>query len=135
MPRFERPFWVAEQLEVALFEGLHGRLTNRRIKRKRHRWILPDYGLVDQRAVQIAVRGERRVCMTRREQRVAAARVLARGGTTKTIAKHLYLRHAAALWLTARIWAKIAVLRTMPGRDDYARYAHRVERFVERRTG
>jgi hypothetical protein len=27
VPRIERPFWVAEQLEVALFEGLRGRST------------------------------------------------------------------------------------------------------------
>ena len=26
-PRIMRPFWVAEQLETALFEGLHGRLA------------------------------------------------------------------------------------------------------------
>lgn len=26
VPRIERPFWVAEQLEVALFEGLGGRI-------------------------------------------------------------------------------------------------------------
>src|SRR6266581_3016747 len=29
VPRFERPFWVAEQMEVALFEGLRGRLVQR----------------------------------------------------------------------------------------------------------
>ena len=33
VPRIERPFWVAEQLEVALFEGLRGRLAARRAKR------------------------------------------------------------------------------------------------------
>jgi hypothetical protein len=33
VPRFERPFWVAEQLEVALFEGIRGRLVARRAKR------------------------------------------------------------------------------------------------------
>jgi hypothetical protein len=32
VPRFERPFWVAEQLEVALFEGLRGRFIARRAK-------------------------------------------------------------------------------------------------------
>jgi hypothetical protein len=31
-PRIERPFWVAEQLETALFEGLPGRLTDWRAK-------------------------------------------------------------------------------------------------------
>jgi hypothetical protein len=28
-PWIERPFWVAEQLEIALFKGLRGRLTAR----------------------------------------------------------------------------------------------------------
>lgn len=28
VPRWERPFWVAQQLEVAIFEGLGTRLTN-----------------------------------------------------------------------------------------------------------
>jgi hypothetical protein len=33
-PRIMRPFWVAaEQLETALFEGLHGRLTAWRARR------------------------------------------------------------------------------------------------------
>lgn len=35
VPRIERPFWVAEQLEVALFEGLRGRLRNWRAQRVR----------------------------------------------------------------------------------------------------
>jgi DNA-binding transcriptional MerR regulator len=30
VPRIERPFWVAEQLEIGLFEGLRGRLARRR---------------------------------------------------------------------------------------------------------
>jgi hypothetical protein len=34
VPRIERPFWVCEQLEVALFEGLVGRLATM-IRRKR----------------------------------------------------------------------------------------------------
>jgi hypothetical protein len=32
-PRIMRPFWVAEQLETALFEGLHGRLAAWRARR------------------------------------------------------------------------------------------------------
>jgi hypothetical protein len=35
VPRIERPFWVCEQLEVALFEGLAGRVTAL-ISRKRY---------------------------------------------------------------------------------------------------
>jgi hypothetical protein len=34
VPRIERPLWVAEQLEVALFEGLIHRLRGRRMARK-----------------------------------------------------------------------------------------------------
>jgi hypothetical protein len=33
VPRFERPFWVVEQLELALFEGLGDRLADWRTKR------------------------------------------------------------------------------------------------------
>jgi hypothetical protein len=33
VPRIERPFWVAEQVETALFEGLGGHLTAWRAKR------------------------------------------------------------------------------------------------------
>jgi hypothetical protein len=29
VPRFERPFWVAEQMEIALFEGLRDRIVRR----------------------------------------------------------------------------------------------------------
>jgi hypothetical protein len=34
VPRIERPLWVAEQLEVALFEGLIHRVQARRVARK-----------------------------------------------------------------------------------------------------
>ena len=34
MPRFERPFWVVEQLEVATFEGLRCRFRAWRTSRK-----------------------------------------------------------------------------------------------------
>jgi hypothetical protein len=34
VPRNERPFWVAEQLEVALFDGLPARLAARRAKKE-----------------------------------------------------------------------------------------------------
>jgi hypothetical protein len=35
VPRIERPFWVAEQLEVALFEGLPARFKSRKVVRDR----------------------------------------------------------------------------------------------------
>lgn len=37
VPRIERPFWVAEQLEVALFEGLRDRIRARRDWRTQRR--------------------------------------------------------------------------------------------------
>lgn len=36
VPRIERPLWVAEQIEVALFEGLPHRLRKLRARRARH---------------------------------------------------------------------------------------------------
>lgn len=40
VPRLERPFWVAEQLEVAIFEGLRDRLLWLATGRIIHRWRL-----------------------------------------------------------------------------------------------
>jgi len=40
VPRIERPFWVCEQLEVALFEGLGERLLWMATGRVIHRWHL-----------------------------------------------------------------------------------------------
>lgn len=42
----ERPFWVAEQLKVALFEGLRGRFAARRAKRTVQRAIQNNQGAV-----------------------------------------------------------------------------------------
>lgn len=40
VPRLERPFWVLEQLEVALFEGIWGRVVWAATGRIIHRWHL-----------------------------------------------------------------------------------------------
>lgn len=40
VPRIERPFWVVEQLEVALFEGLRERIAWAATGRVVHRWHL-----------------------------------------------------------------------------------------------
>ena len=40
VPRLERPFWVLEQLEVALFEGIWGRVVWAATGRVIHRWHL-----------------------------------------------------------------------------------------------
>ena len=42
VPRLERPFWVAEQLEVALCEGLRDRFVWLATGRLIHRWHLDD---------------------------------------------------------------------------------------------
>jgi hypothetical protein len=40
VPRLERPFWVAEQLEVAISEGIWGRIVWAATGRIIHRWRL-----------------------------------------------------------------------------------------------
>jgi hypothetical protein len=40
VPRIERPFWVAEQIELAIFEGLGGRLLGAASGRVIYRWRL-----------------------------------------------------------------------------------------------
>jgi hypothetical protein len=42
VPRIERPFWVAEKLELALIEGLGGRLR-KAIKHRRPRQNMDDF--------------------------------------------------------------------------------------------
>ena len=107
VPRIERPFWVAEQLEVALFDVLRARLVIRRTEQaERDPWVLPEDGVLDPRAVEVAASGERRVRLTRREQRAAAARILAHGGTAWTIAKRLHLRYSVARALATSIAIK-----------------------------
>jgi hypothetical protein len=45
------------------------------------RWVLPDDGIIDPIAVEIAAGGQRPVRLTRAERRATAARILAKGGT------------------------------------------------------
>ena len=59
-------------------------------------WMLPDDGIIDQVAVEIAVQGERRVALTAPERRAAAEKILARGGTVKVIAERLCMGDKAA---------------------------------------
>jgi hypothetical protein len=53
VPRIERPFWVAEQLEIALFEGLYSRiaaryslLSHKSKKKKKKKQLKSAYRLV-----------------------------------------------------------------------------------------
>jgi hypothetical protein len=67
----------------------------------RRRWVIPDDGIIDPIAVEIAARGERIVRLTLAERRAVAARILAEGGTAATIATRLCMPYTAARVLAA----------------------------------
>jgi hypothetical protein len=52
---------------------------------------LPDDGIIDPVAVEIAARGIRPVALTRAERQLAAARILTRGGTPTRICQRLHV--------------------------------------------
>ncbi|HEY1914684.1 MAG TPA: hypothetical protein VGH27_03825 [Streptosporangiaceae bacterium] len=70
----------------------------------RPQWTLPDDGIIDDLAVEIAARGIRPVALTRPERRLAAALILAAGGTPYQLVKRLHVScqtaHALAAELT-----------------------------------
>jgi len=66
------------------------------------RLVLADDGIIDLIAVEIAARGTRTVALTRAERRLAAAQILARGGTPDVISKRLHVNGTTALALAAR---------------------------------
>ena len=68
----------------------------------RRRLVLADDGIIDLIAVDIAARGTRTVALTRAERRLAAAAILARGGTPYLISKRLHVSGTTALALAAR---------------------------------
>jgi hypothetical protein len=59
-------------------------------------WLLPDDGIIDPIAVEIAAKGERPVALTAPERRAAAEMILARGGTARLIAERLSMSATAA---------------------------------------
>ena len=63
---------------------------------------LPDDGIIDRIAVEIAARGTRAVALTRPERQLAAARIIARGGTPTLICNRLHVNGTTALLLAAR---------------------------------
>ena len=71
-------------------------------------WLLPDDGIIDPVAVEIAARGSRRVRLTARERRAAAALILGRRGTAGDIAERLCMSGRAARDLAASIRADAA---------------------------
>lgn len=68
-------------------------------------WIIPEDGIIDPLAVLIAASGRRRVRLTQAERRLAAALILARGGTTYRVARSLFLSWSTAVALVASVTA------------------------------
>ena len=68
----------------------------------RRRLALSDDGIIDPIAVELAVCGARTVSLTRAERQLAAAWILARGGTPYLISKRLHVSGTTALALAAR---------------------------------
>jgi hypothetical protein len=67
-----------------------------------HSLVLDDDGIIDPIAVEIAARGTRPVALTPAERQLAAARILARGGTAYLISERLQVSGTTALMLAAR---------------------------------
>ena len=72
------------------------------VRHARRRLVLADDGIIDPIAVELAARGARPVALTRAERQLAAARILAQGGTTYLISQRLHVSGTTALMLTAR---------------------------------
>ena len=67
-----------------------------------HPRVLPDDGIIDHLAVAIAASGTRPVALTRPERQLAAAAILARGGTPYQVSKLLPVSGTTALAIAAR---------------------------------
>jgi hypothetical protein len=67
--------------------------------------VLAEDGIIDMVAVEIAARGMRPVALTPAERQLAAARILARGGTPYLVAKRLHISGSTALALAAEFQA------------------------------
>ena len=64
--------------------------------RRRTTWLLPEDGILDPIAIDLAARGVRPVALTPTERRIAATRILAAGGSTTTLARRLRMSHGTA---------------------------------------
>jgi hypothetical protein len=71
-------------------------------RRGQRGWVLPDDGVIDDLAVEIAASGARPVALTRAERQRAAALILARGGTPYVISERLRVSGSTALALAAQ---------------------------------
>ena len=74
-------------------------------QRTRQRLALADDGIIDLIAAEIAARGARTVAFPRAGWQLAAARILAHGGTLCLISKQLHVSGTTALILAARCQA------------------------------
>ena len=63
---------------------------------------LPDDGIIDPLAVEIAAAGTRPIALTSAERQLAAARILASGGTPYQVSARLHISGATALALADR---------------------------------
>jgi NAD(P)-dependent dehydrogenase (short-subunit alcohol dehydrogenase family) len=77
-------------------------VTTRPARRARRRLTLADDGIIDPIALELAARGARTVALTRPERQLAAAAILARGGTPYVISQRLHVSGTTALALAAR---------------------------------
>ncbi len=71
-------------------------------------WTLPEDGIIDPVAIEIAATGARPVQLTPAERRLAAARILARGGGASLIAKRLHVSGSTARRFVAAQFRVIA---------------------------
>jgi hypothetical protein len=74
----------------------------------RPRWVLPDDGIIDDLAIEIAASGRRPVPLTVPERRLAAAVILAAGGTPYLISRRLHLNSQNARTLAAELQSAAA---------------------------
>lgn len=72
-------------------------------KAPRNRWLLPDDGIIDPLAVELAATGQRAVRLTEAERYMAAALILAEGGSPWLISHRLKMSPDAARALAATI--------------------------------
>jgi hypothetical protein len=69
----------------------------------RPRWTLPEDGIIDELAIEIAANGIRPVALTRTERRIAAALILAAGGSPYLVSKRLHISCQTAHALAAEL--------------------------------
>jgi len=70
--------------------------------------VLPDDGIIDPIAVEIAVGGTRLVALTPAERMAAATTILARGGTPYLVSKRLHVSGSTAIAFAAKYYQQAA---------------------------